>query len=332
MPDAQKNLSDCGGQPLVTAVIPTCNRPKLLLRAVSSALSQDYPLMEVIVVIDGPDPVTETALEAIADSRLRVISLPEKSGAPVARNAGVRAAFGEWIAFLDDDDEWLPDKTTKQMRFALASRDSMRIVSSQMFVRTAGKELIWPRKNPSLPICDYLFTRSTWTYGEGILSTITLLLPRQLALDVPFTVGLPKYQDFDWVLRAFDQPGVSVAFLPEPLAIWHMAEVRGTSVSSFDDWQRSLKWLRSQQSRITRRSYAGFIATQIAPQAARQRCWSAFTRLLIDMFLRGDPTLFVVTLYFFMWLSPHWLRRIVRRSPVTSRKPASNLTVDRFPR
>jgi glycosyltransferase involved in cell wall biosynthesis len=94
----------------VSAVIPTRNRPEQLLLAVRSALQQTHSELEVIVVIDGPDPKTAQALTGFNDSRLRIVQMERNVGGSDARNAGVQAARGRWIAFLDDDDEWLPHK------------------------------------------------------------------------------------------------------------------------------------------------------------------------------------------------------------------------------
>jgi glycosyltransferase involved in cell wall biosynthesis len=296
---------------LVTAVIPTRNRPDMLLRAVRSALNQDYRHLEVVVVVDGPDPATNSVLQSISDPRLRVVSLPEPQGGSAARNAGVLAAHGAWIAFLDDDDEWLPSKISKQIECARMSRAKRPIVSCQLIARTRGKELIWPRKTPSHPVSEYLLSRSSWSYGEGILSTITLFMPRSLLLEVPFTLGLPRYQDLEWILRALDRPGVSIEFISEPLAIWHMADGLN-SVSSALNLDFSLNWIRSHRERVTQRAYSGFIATQVAPQAARQNRWKTFFPLLLDMFRNGRPTSFHIALYLSMWFTPHWLRRYVR--------------------
>ena len=75
--------------PGVSVVIPTRSRPHLVTRAVRSALAQSINDIEVVVVMDGPDPETRTALAGVADRRLRVIELPEPGGAPNARNVGV---------------------------------------------------------------------------------------------------------------------------------------------------------------------------------------------------------------------------------------------------
>ena len=93
---------------LVSVVIPTLRRPKLVLRAVASVLNQTYEQIEVIVVVDGPDQATIDVLRTVKDPRMQVVVNPRSLTAAGARNVGVDHARGEWIAFLDDDDEWLP--------------------------------------------------------------------------------------------------------------------------------------------------------------------------------------------------------------------------------
>src|SRR5258708_4440871 len=107
--------------PSVSVVIPTRARPALVVRAVNSALQQTFGDLEVIVVIDGRDEETLAALASISSPRLRLLPLPTQVGGSRARNEGVHAATGEWVAFLDDDDEWLPEKLEKQLAVARAS-------------------------------------------------------------------------------------------------------------------------------------------------------------------------------------------------------------------
>ena len=135
-------------QPLVSAVIPTHNRPELVVRAAKTALNQTHPNMEVVVVVDGPDDSTSKALSAIPDSRLRVVTLPSSQGGSGARNAGVRAAKGEWIAFLDDDDEWLPRKIELQLAAARRSTHHIPVVSCRIIARTPLADYVWPRRLP----------------------------------------------------------------------------------------------------------------------------------------------------------------------------------------
>src|SRR4051794_40599610 len=99
----------------ISIIIPTRNRPDLVCRAIGSVLTQTYKEIEVIVVVDGPDAATVRALEMVKDSRLKKIVLSENVGPAGARNAGILESKSQWIAFLDDDDEWLPSKLEKQI-------------------------------------------------------------------------------------------------------------------------------------------------------------------------------------------------------------------------
>lgn len=293
--------------PLVSAVIPTHHRPDFVKRAVHSALKQTYPCVEVVVVVDGPDDCTCKELATISDSRLRIIELPERVGGSDARNRGMDSARGKWIALLDDDDEWLPEKTEVQMR--LAERSSFRypIVSSKLYVRTSQNELIWPRDLPSTPICEYLLARKRWSYGGGLLSTITLLFPKDLYKLVPFKSGLPQHQDLDWVLRATQQEGGGIEFAPEPLAVWHRAEKRN-SVSSTASWRTSYEWIGSVRDIITPRAYGSFLASSVAWQAAAQHAWGSFFPLLWKACYKGELKPADVIRYTGFWLIPPSVR------------------------
>ena len=101
--------------PRVSAVIPTHNRAHLVPRAIRSALAALAPGDEVIVVDDGSTDETAAAVEAFG-SEVRLLRQPQ-SGAGAARNAGLAAASGPLVAFLDDDDEWFPDKIELQRAF-----------------------------------------------------------------------------------------------------------------------------------------------------------------------------------------------------------------------
>ena len=278
------------GDELVSVVIPTKGRPELLLRAIESVLQQTYKLIEVIVVLDGLDEATTAALHYFREARLRVITLAEATGGSEARNIGVRAAAGTWVAFLDDDDEWLPEKIERQMTCAVRSKHRYPIVSSRFFARVSGADAVMPRRvYRGENIAEYLFLRKSLRYGDGLLHTSTLLMPRELLLQVPFQKGLERHQDWDLMLRLARYPGVGVKMLPDALAVIHMEEHRPT-VSRASDWRFSLIWAQDRRTWMSRLAYSFFIATECMPRAAKSSAtWRERLLLLKECILTGLP-------------------------------------------
>jgi len=101
--------------PAVSVVIPTYDRADVLRRAVDSALAQTHDDLELVVVDDGSTDDTEAVVRGYEDDRVRYVAHETNRGANVARNTGIEAARGEYVAFLDSDDEWVPGKLAVQL-------------------------------------------------------------------------------------------------------------------------------------------------------------------------------------------------------------------------
>jgi len=99
----------------VSVIIPTCGRPALLASAIRSVLGQSFQDFEIIVIDDGQDIKSETVVKELGDERIRYMSNPQKLGGAATRNRGIKEAGSPLIAFLDDDDEWLPEKLETQV-------------------------------------------------------------------------------------------------------------------------------------------------------------------------------------------------------------------------
>jgi glycosyltransferase involved in cell wall biosynthesis len=106
----------------VSVVIPTRNRSDLLRVTLSSALRQRGVDLQVIVIDDGSTDGTASMVDGFPDRRVHLLRLDQRSGMGAARNRGIAAATGEWIAFLDDDDLWAPDKLARQIQAAEEAR------------------------------------------------------------------------------------------------------------------------------------------------------------------------------------------------------------------
>lgn len=304
---------DKGVQELVSVVIPTQDRAHLILRSVRSALAQSFPSIEVIVIVDGPDENTIKTLAQIDDPRLRVVALPESVGAAGARNLGVKAALGRWVAFLDDDDEWLPQKLELQVRTANCSRYAFPIVACRVISRTPRGEYIVPRRllTASEPISEYLLARDTLFQGEGLIQTSMILTSKDLLQKVPFKDGLQRHQEWDWLLRVCALEGVGIEFVAEPLAVWYAQEKR-KSISSNSNWQNSLTWIQENKPLVTPRAYAAFIMICVSSLAARNGEREAFWLLLREAMRSGKPKPIDFLLYTGMWLIPQDTRRQLR--------------------
>ena len=305
------------GEPIVSVVIPTLNRPQLVVRAVRSVLAQTLEAIEVIIVIDGPNEVTVQALRQIDDSRVRVKQLPLRVGTGAARNAGVKESRSPWVAFLDDDDEWFPQKLEAQLQTAQQSTYRYPIVSCRLIVRSEIGDVVWPTRCPRAgeSVSEYLFCRTSVFSGEGLIGANTIFAMKKVLQTVPFRDELQRHEDMDWLLRAVTLDGVGVQFvpMPEPLVIWHREETHN-SMSRRTDWRYSLTWINENKHLVTPKAYASFLLTWLSANAAREGDRKAFLVLLREAYHHGKPTVLEVGLYFGMWLIPQRIRNRIRIS------------------
>jgi len=133
--------------PKVSAIIPTFNRAHLLNRAVHSILNQSFQDFEIIIVDDASTDITENLMNEFNDRRIVYIKHKERKGASAARNTGIEIARGEYIAFLDSDDEWLSEKLEKQLKvFANSSQALGLVYTACMEIKGSNqKRIIVPK-------------------------------------------------------------------------------------------------------------------------------------------------------------------------------------------
>lgn len=301
--------------PLVSVVIPTRGRPALLLRAIEGVLAQSVASLEVIAVIDGDDPATVAAVEAVADPRVRYLALAQSGGPGAARNAGVAVAKGEWVAFLDDDDEWSPAKLETQLAAAARAGDvgDRLIVMSRSRVITPEAEFIRPTEGfaDDRPIDEWLFDRRSWMKGgQSFIQSSSLMAPRSLLLRAPFP-STRLHEDWEIVIDAIKQHGCRLVTAPEPEVLHYLHHGDG-SLSRESNWRQSIAWLDGMGDRVTRRAYAGFCLTVVAQGVTRARAHDALWPLLSRAFGRGRPTAKQLFVYAMLWAFPDRLRRRVR--------------------
>lgn len=248
--------------PFVSAVITTRNRPHLMTRAIRSVLHQTYANLELIVVVDGPDPVTVDLLEKLSEPRLRIVTLPENVGPSEARNAGVRASYGEWIAFLDDDDEWLPEKTAVQLESVSHSSEETNFLHSRIEERSSDEIRIRPNDfpRPGEHWSDYFYCRA------GLLLPSVFFVKRTTMLTFPFTKELRRNEDVDWLLRAQAAGILHPQWTDDVVTIYHTEIAKGR-ISTHAEWKGRYQWLLENPSLLTKRSVPYYIAMICIPEA-----------------------------------------------------------------
>ncbi len=197
--------------PRVSVIIPTYNRAGLVPEAVASVLAQTYQDFELLVVDDASTDATAEALAAFGGEIL-VFRRPQRGGVSAARNRGIGAAQGEWLAFLDSDDLWLPEKLARQMALMAAQP---RLLLSQTEETWVRREV---RVNPPRTHRKEggrIFLRSL---ERCLVSPSAAVLHRSLfEAHGGFDETLPAAEDYDLWLRLSWR--YEVGLLPEPLII-----------------------------------------------------------------------------------------------------------------
>lgn len=195
--------------PLVSVVIPAYNSAATIERAVRSVLTQDYGSIEVIVIDDGSADRTAEIAEAISDNRLRVIR-QSNAGPAAARNRGIRETRGEFIAFLDADDEWTPT----HLSTCVQSLSPEKVGAAYTFIDHRlqhGKEIYGDRWEQ-----NRLFERVFWPSARMVTSAVVL---RRRAIDVigNFDEALRSREDMDLFIRVAEK--FDIVEIPEPLVV-----------------------------------------------------------------------------------------------------------------
>ena len=195
-------------QTTIATVIPTFNRASIVSRAIDSVLSQTRLPSEIIVVDDGSTDNTESLIS----EKYRTVSYikSENKGVSAARNIGIKAAKSEWIAFLDSDDEWLPQKVEKQIA-KISHNPSYKVVHCEEIWIRDGR-----RVNPKVKhkkYGGYIFEKCL---PLCVISPSAVVIHRDLFQELGyFDESLPACEDYDLWLRICAK--YPVLFVEDPL-------------------------------------------------------------------------------------------------------------------
>lgn len=252
--------------PTVSVIIPTLTRLDFLRRAIDSVLAQTYDDFEIVVVVDGPSPDVAAFVSSHPDPRVRLVQRERNGGVAAARNSGLEAARGRYVALLDDDDIWLPEKLARQVPLLDAGADvvhSLVYVSDgdgnvydaatqrgfRLFreVAAAGYPYVWLLRRSSYQIGTFVIRRARLEEVGG------------------FDADLAPMDDLDLVHRL--RRRFPLTLVDEPLSKWCIHGANWSNAMSPEGWTRlarkELAWTRASDP-PARREIDAYLYMQIA--------------------------------------------------------------------
>lgn len=193
---------------MISVVIPLYNKEASIAQSLRSVLSQEYDDFEVVIVDDGSTDGSVGVVEAINDSRIRLIK-QENGGPSKARNTGVKNAKGEWILFLDADDELEPDALEY---FA----NLIRKFSDFKFFCAPFYDSIGGHKSLSFQYIDGIVKDPFYEFciRRVMPRTGSFICSRGLCLAEPFNDSIRRYEDFEWLFRIYKRTNIYSASKP----------------------------------------------------------------------------------------------------------------------
>jgi glycosyltransferase involved in cell wall biosynthesis len=238
--------------PLVSVVVPTHNRRHLIGRAIRSVLNQTLDEWELIVVDDASQDGTEEEVRRFEDRRLRYVRREVNGGGGASRNTGIEIASGEFVAFLDSDDEWLPHKLDRQVsRFRNSGLENVGLVYTGAVI-TDGSGV-----EDSRPARHRGELRHALLKENVVGSTSTGMVPRAVLRHVGgFDEDLPAKQDLDLWLRIAEEYAIECE--PECLVVIH--QVRSERRITTDFRARVTARAKFSQKYRERLAEAGLLA------------------------------------------------------------------------
>lgn len=303
-------LSD---KPFFTVVIPVYNRSFILSKTLQSVLRQTFEDFDIIVVDDGSKDHPETVCAGINDPRLRVIR-QENGGASKARNTGIDAANGRYVALLDSDDAYLP--THLEAMKALIDLNPDAVVYSPVIAdRGRGRSFIKPPRaiHVGENMANYLMR------DRGFVQTSGLCLPTDVARRVRYREDASYGDDTDFAVR-LQLSGCNFVMKDVPTVLWSDG-VEHERLSDIRTPLTTLQWLDDLEKHIPHQAYQAYRGWHLAKSLASQRPFRALWLYITAVFSGAyAPRLALVVLmqillpnHLYRRLTNFWIERRVRK-------------------
>ncbi|MEN4955910.1 glycosyltransferase family 2 protein [Stenotrophomonas indicatrix] len=300
--------------PLFSIVIPVKNRSGLLIRALISLRNQTFQNFEVIVIDDHSDENIVSATSLFGDINLRLVrQVDGKKGACAARNLGGLLARGNYIAYLDSDDIFLPGKLAT-IAAAISESQPDMLASPLLVYRGDDRLQLRPSRAPGV---DEDISEFYFVHDERIQSS-SIVVRREIAIQTGWNEALRKVQDPDFFIRA-RRASQSLLFIAHPLAILFddQADARISSTSAEDSIRA---WLDSPACPLSARARSGFKLYALSHEVAKRSRVKAIA-MTIQNAGSVHPKVVVKSVY--RTLAPEWLFKKTAQAVAGRRNSAS---------
>jgi glycosyltransferase involved in cell wall biosynthesis len=258
--------------PLVSIIIPAFNLVSYIGQAVESALNQTYRPTETIVIDDGSTDGTSSVLQKYSD-RVRVV-FQRNGGAGAARNRGIAEATGEYVAFLDGDDAWFPDKLEKQLAMFVRYKDVHLVSGMAECVDESGVEM-----DVDLNYHGNVYDRPLRLYDEllqkGNPIWTSSVVVRKAAIEEAgfFDEGKRRSQDYDMWIRLAEKNDFYV--MGEKLGRYRWISSSLTHRSIGREYEAQLDILRKHEWRFEHAAYRRRLARVYSAWAESEACYGS---------------------------------------------------------
>lgn len=222
----------------ISVIIPTYNRAETIVRAIESALRQTYPILEILVCDDGSTDNTENIIKLLQNPKIQFVNCGRNGLPAVPRNRGIKLALGKWLAFLDSDDEWLPNKIESQLE---AMKNDNTLASSTNAIRIINNQ---PAGNYFLSHLQPITFSTLLNSNQNICSSVVIAksllenisgFPEELnhkgIEDYAFWLRISIYTDFSYLqdpfLYYFDAPDHSIRKNSSSFQSQHQIIIKG---------------------------------------------------------------------------------------------------------
>lgn len=247
----------------VTVIIPTFNSSATIERCLKSVLNQTYPCLDVIVVDDGSIDygLLEAKIDLIDDKRVKILRHKINRNGSAARNTGMLAATGEFISFLDSDDEWYPDHIETYLKkytlFDKIEKGSNFLMYCKAKIYGVNHFIYMLPKHPKdqkTAITRYLFVQ------DGYITTCSFFFPKKIIALAKFNEDLIRHQDYDFLLQ-LERKGINF-YYSDHLGVkihWenNYPELKGGT------WNFSLSWMKDNMASFDKITQSNFILKNV---------------------------------------------------------------------